>query len=92
MFFYFSIYIDEISEIEQKLKQLKLSNQKLGRNSRAHGGTSIFESVQDYRTDKSDAVVEETTFVAASVSHNSSTRIQQLAKILPLLLLLLILL
>lgn len=50
--------------MEQKLKQLKIANQKLERNSRG----SVFESVQDRKFDQqqqqldaTDAIVEETT-------------------------------
>lgn len=58
---------DAISELEQKLKQLKIANKKLERNSRG----SVFESIQDFsnfdRTDSTndsgDAVVEETTLI-----------------------------
>lgn len=54
-----------MSELEQKLKQLRIANQKLERNSRG----SIFESVQDHKayTEPSDgdaaAIVEETTLI-----------------------------
>lgn len=52
---------DAITELEQKLLQLKIANQKLPRNSR---GSSVFESVQDHKDSHlgdSEAIVEETT-------------------------------
>lgn len=64
-----SISIGAISELEQKLKQLKIANQKLERNSRSG---NVFESVhQDHQrigsfveaADDSAATVEETTLI-----------------------------
>jgi Zona pellucida-like domain len=58
----FMSFIETLSEIEQKLKQLKITNQKLARNSRAG---NVFESVQDFKTTEMNsnddsAKVEET--------------------------------
>lgn len=72
-----------MSELEQKLKQLRVANQKLERNSRG----SIFESVQDHKayTEPSEgdaaAIVEETTLIrlqqigngGASLTSNDSS-------------------
>lgn len=73
-----------MSELEQKLKQLRIANQKLERNSRG----SIFDSVQDHKayTEPSDgdaaAIVEETTLIrlqqignggASSLASNDSS-------------------
>lgn len=43
---------ETLAELEQKLKQLQLANQKLERNSRG----SVFESVHDHKNHGNDAV------------------------------------
>lgn len=59
------MYLGTLTELEQKLQQLKYANQKLERNSRG----SVFEGVHDHmgsvqRTGAdSDAIVEETTLI-----------------------------
>jgi len=76
LFFSFS---ETLSEIEQKLKQLKITNQKLARNSRAG---NVFESVQDFKTTEMNsnddsAKVEETLLYKVERTEeilNSSSR------------------
>ncbi|XP_037043772.1 uncharacterized protein LOC119079810 [Bradysia coprophila] len=64
-----------ITELEEKLVQLKIANQKLPRNSR---GSSVFESVQDHKDSHlgdSEAIVEETTIFRTQTNgaHTAAT-------------------
>lgn len=70
------LFLEAVAEIENKIKQLKLANQKLARNSRA--GT-IYETIKEESTKTlsgSDmAKVEETVLFAREIVENSATRI-----------------
>lgn len=75
LFFLFSFFIEAVAEIENKIKQLKLANQKLARNSRA--GT-MYETIKEEKTvvGGSDiAKVEETVLFAREVVDSSASRI-----------------
>lgn len=75
--FSFYLFTATIDELEQKLMQLKLANQKLERNSRG----SVFESVQDNKAyiqraspggRSADAIVEETTLIRSRSTTNAA--------------------
>lgn len=66
------------SEIENNLKQLKIANQKLARNSRAE---NVFESVQATRTEMNSntddtAKVEETIIFTKEVLESAASSIR----------------
>lgn len=70
------VFAATIEELEQKLSQLKLANQKLERNSRG----SVFESVHDNKayiqraSPNGDAIIEETTLIRSkSTTPNAAT-------------------
>lgn len=69
--FPFLFLVEAVTEIENKIKQLKLANQKLARNSRA--GT-MYETVQETgsKTTSDMAKVEETLLFTREVVDNSS--------------------
>lgn len=75
IFRHYSIIVT-VSELEQKLEQLKLANQKLQRNSRG----SVFEGVHDNKAlirrangGDSAAIVEETTLIRAHNPNSATT-------------------
>lgn len=65
-----------MTELEQKIKQLKIANQKLARNSRA--GNVFEETVQESKKELSSnddtAKVEETILFTREIIHNSGSK------------------
>lgn len=72
-FLSFFVILEAVADIENKIKQLKLANQKLARNSRA--GT-VYETIKEETTKtlggSDTAKVEETVLFAREIVENSA--------------------
>lgn len=73
--FLFSHYLEMVNELERKLEQLKLANQKLQRNSRG----SVFHGVHDESTlirRSSTPEFDEPIHIRAQVTNSASITLQ----------------